>query len=56
MYNMPAMQLVDLFRILAALNYIDKTDFYNLIKFLRDHKNITKKKETTLLNWLKLFK
>jgi len=50
------MQVVDLFCILATLNYIDKTDFYNLIKFLRDHRNITKKKEKSLLNWSKLLK
>ncbi|MHA1265334.1 MAG: hypothetical protein ACTSRS_08890 [Candidatus Helarchaeota archaeon] len=56
MLNMRIMQLVDLFQILTAQNVINKTKLYNLVKFLRDQKNITKKKHSYLLNWLRTLK
>ena len=56
LYKMNIMQLVDLFRILTTFDYIDKAKFYQLIKYLRNERNITKNKEKKLLNWLKSFK
>ncbi|HUX99452.1 MAG TPA: hypothetical protein VMV49_07865 [Candidatus Deferrimicrobium sp.] len=55
-HRLNVIQLVDLFQILTALGYIDKTKFYQLIRYLRDQQNITKKKGRDLLNWLKSFR
>ncbi len=56
LYDMQIIQLSDLLRLLTDSNILDKTNFYHLIKFLRDQRNITKNKEKSLLEWLKTFK
>ncbi len=56
MLKMEIMQLIDLFQNFTTQNIIDKKKLYNLVKFLRNQKNITEKKENNILNWLKTFK
>ncbi|MHA1132399.1 MAG: hypothetical protein ACTSQI_05425 [Candidatus Helarchaeota archaeon] len=56
MFKMEIMQLIDLFQNLTTQNILDKTKLYNMVKFLRNQKNITEKKKNTILNWLKTFK
>lgn len=43
-------QLADFFGILTKLGFITKKELYQLVKMLRKMKNITKKKESELLN------
>ena len=49
--NFKAFQLIDLFRILFQKNLIESRELYHLTKYLREMKNITKKKEKSILKY-----
>jgi len=51
-YQFSAVQLIDLFRILTALEHITRRDLYNLAKILRELRNITEKKQKEIKSWL----
>ena len=48
--QMKIIQLADFFGLLLRSNFIDKREFYHLIKKLRKMRNITKRKEKWLMD------
>lgn len=48
--QMKIIQLADFFGLLVRSNFIDKSEFYHLIKKLRKMRNITKRKEKWLMD------
>jgi len=48
LYHFSTIQLCDLFRIFTMMNLINRTEMYRLAKYLRDFRNITKKKLKSL--------
>nr|MDO8088805.1 hypothetical protein [Candidatus Sigynarchaeum springense] len=55
-FGIKIVQLVDFMQVLTVLNAISKNSLYQVNKKLRELKNISKKKEDTVKEWLRTFK
>ena len=52
-YGIKIIQLIDFMKVLTVLEIVLKKNLYQINRKLRDVKNISKKKEKSIKNWLK---